>query len=1226
MLVGADLPELPFTLPELLSRAAQGQAGIRHLGAAGTELFQSYADLLQAATRLLERLRAAGLRPQDRVILHCAESQSFLTGLWGCFLGGFVPVPLAVAPDYETENSKTMLLRHAVELLHQPLILTDRVEWVRGYWRERGEVRVMGVGSGGDRGDGGEAEFYRAEPGEMALLLLTSGSTGQPKGVKLTGRNLLAAVYGMATTNRIGPEAVCLNWMPLEHVASLVMFHLTQVYAGCEQIQAENGVVLQAPLQWLDWVNRYRVSHTWAPNFAYGLIAERATEVEARDWDLSCLRWMGNGAEAVVGKTTRRFLELLAAKGLGEVVSPGYGMSETSSGIVHSHEFSRSGQDEGFVEVGLPIAGVAVRIVDQANRPVATGEEGLLQVRGATVMQGYYQRPDLDAAVFTADGWFDTGDLGMIRAGRLTITGRQKEVIVVNGVNAYSHEIEAVVEELPGVVRSFTAACGVRRAGAASEQLAVFCVLEAEGAAERAAVIKAMRRQVMQQIGIPVSFVVPVVREAIPKTSLGKIQRRALAQRFEAGEFDQNLRQVEAVLAETLLAGRATQLPQTQLEQEITQIWEEVLGLPVGRQDNFFELGGNSLLLMQVLQRLQALQPVTATALFQYPTVATLARYLGELGLGELGLGKLAPDAWAPGALGQAERRQRREPAIGQADVAVIGMACRFPGANSIGQFWENLCGGVESVRFFSEAEILASGVDAELLNRPEYVRASPILDCEIAEFDAELFGYSPKEASLLDPQQRLLLECAWETLEDAGYNPFEYDGAIGLYAGASMNTYLLNHVYPNRHQLDPQDSLNVVTLSSLGGFQMTTANDKDYLTTRVSYKLNLTGPSVNVQTACSTSLVAIHLARQSLLNGECDMVLAGGVSVHTPQKVGHLYQDGMILSPDGHCRAFDAEAGGTIFGSGAGLVVLKRLDRAVADGDRIYAVIRGSAIGNDGGEKVGYFAPKASGQAVVTAEAMRTAGIEPETIGYVEAHGTGTALGDPIEIAGLTQAFRLGTGRRQFCAIGSVKTNVGHLNIASGVVGFIKAALCLYHKQIPPSLHFNRPNPQIDFARSPFYVNRTLIDWPRSAHPRRAGVNSLGIGGTNVHVILEEAETPPRTGPEARPQIFSLSAKTPAALEAIMRQYQQFLATEPPDSLADLCFTAQVGRAQLGQRWSRVVTSLPELQAALATALEQHLPQSPDNPQVALLFPGQGTQYVGMGRELYQTCLVFRA
>ncbi len=733
--------------------------------------------------------------------------------------------------------------------------------------------------------------------------------------------------------------------------------------------------------------------------------------------------------------------------------------------------------------------------------------------------------------------------------------------------------------------------------------------------------LKSLRRQVVQTIGITPTYVIPVNQADIPKTNLGKIQRSQLVQRFASGEFDAMLQRIELALAEVTVQ----ELPQSNLEQTIAEIWRSVLQLPaVGIQDNFFELGGTSLLLMQVLQRLQTEveASLTAVTLFQYPTIATLANYLHQ----------------QPQRLELPQRPQ----AIGNVEIAVIGMACRFPGANSIEQFWQNLCAGVESISFFSDAEILDSGVDASLLRHPDYVKASPILDCDIAAFDAEFFGFSPKEASLLDPQQRLLLECAWEGLEDAGYDPLSYTGAIGLYAGASTNTYLLNNVYPNRHQLDEQDSMQVLTLSSMGGFQIATANDKDYLTTRVSYKLNLTGPSVNVQTACSTSLVAIHMARQSLLNGECDLAMAGGVSVHTPEKVGHLYQEGMILSRDGHCRTFDAEASGTIFGSGAGIVVLKRLDRAIADNDRIYAVIKGSAVGNDGNQKVGYFAPRAAGQAMVAATAIEISDINPATIGYVEAHGTGTVLGDPIEIAGLTQAFRLSTSERQFCAIGSVKTNVGHLNVASGVVGFMKAALCLYHQQIPPSLHFENPNPQIDFANSPFYVNTRLQDWSKKEYPRRAGVNSLGIGGTNVHMILEEyasAEKLPKI--ERSHHLLTLSARTPEALEASVQNYMTFLDTHPETDLADLCFTTNVGRSHFEHRVAVVAASQAELQQKLGELspllikrgnewlqvplIKGDLGGSPQLPKIAFLFTGQGSQYGAMGWELYQTYPAFR-
>ena len=390
-------------------------------------------------------------------------------------------------------------------------------------------------------------------------------------------------------------------------------------------------------------------------------------------------------------------------------------------------------------------------------------------------------------------------------------------------------------------------------------------------------------------------------------------------------------------------------------------------------------------------------------------------------------------------------------------EIGVIGMAGRFPGASSIAAFWHNLQHGVESITFFADEELNASGVSRELLADPGYVKAGGVLDA-IERFDAAFFGLTPQEAAITDPQQRLFLECGWAALESAGYDPEHYPEGIGVYTGAGMNTYLLNNLAPQHALID-----------SIGDFQTAINNDKDFLATRLSYKLNLRGPSITVQTACSTSLVAIHLACQGLLSGECSIALAGGVAVRVPHRVGYKYQEGGIASPDGHCRAFDARAQGTTFGNGVGVVVLRRLANALDDGDTILAVIKGTAINNDGARKVGYTAPGVDGQAQVIRMAQLVAGVDPETITYIEAHGTGTALGDPIEIAALTQAFRAGTQKRGFCALGAVKTNIGHLDTAAGVAGFIKTVLALQHKRIPPSLHFEQPNPRIDFANSPF-------------------------------------------------------------------------------------------------------------------------------------------------------------
>jgi acyl transferase domain-containing protein/glutamate-1-semialdehyde aminotransferase/non-ribosomal peptide synthetase component F len=539
--------------------------------------------------------------------------------------------------------------------------------------------------------------------------------------------------------------------------------------------------------------------------------------------------------------------------------------------------------------------------------------------------------------------------------------------------------------------------------------------------------------------------------------------------------------------------------------------------------------------------------------------------------------------------------------------VAVVGMAVRLPGAKNIAEFWQNLRTGVESVTFFSDQEMEAEGIPAALINHPKYVKANGVLD-NIEMFDAAFFNINRKEAQIIDPQHRFFLECAWEALEDAGYDSARYQGRIGMYASESMNSYFLFNLFSNQE-----------VIQSLGSIQTVLGNDRDFLATRASFNFDLKGPSIVVQSACSSSLVAVHLACQSLTSGECDMALAGGISISLPQKAGYMFQDGGIYSPDGHCRAFDAGAGGTVGGNGVGVVVLKRLDDALADGDMIHAVIKGSAINNDGALKVGYTAPSVEGQARVIAEALAVARIEPSTITYVEAHGTGTQLGDPIEIEALTQAFRHSTDRKSFCAVGSVKTNIGHLDAAAGVAGLIKTVLALSHKVLPPSLHFNQPNPKIDFAHSPFYVNASLSDWQAGSAPRRAGVSSFGIGGTNAHVVLEEAPARKTAAASRSYQLLVLSAKTGPALESATANLLRYL-EQPSDShLADVAYTLQIGRRNFNHARMLVCRTVADGIAALETKkFVTHVRESQE-PAVVFMFPGQGTQYVNMGRELYE-------
>ncbi|HJT56094.1 MAG TPA: type I polyketide synthase, partial [Ktedonobacteraceae bacterium] len=548
--------------------------------------------------------------------------------------------------------------------------------------------------------------------------------------------------------------------------------------------------------------------------------------------------------------------------------------------------------------------------------------------------------------------------------------------------------------------------------------------------------------------------------------------------------------------------------------------------------------------------------------------------------------------------------------------LAIIGMSGRFPGARDVEAFWQNIAAGVKSIRHFSDEELLAAGVDPQLLAQPNYVKAGTVLE-DIDRFDASFFKFSPREAEILDPQHRMFLECAYEALENAGYDCETYEGLIGVFAGSAFSTYLLNNIFANPEVMD-----------LIGNIQASIGNDRDSLASTVSYKLNLRGPSFAVQTFCSTSLVAVHLACQSLLNYECDMALAGGVAIQLPQVSGYLYEEGGIVSPDGECRTFDARGQGSVMGNGAGVVVLKRLEEAIEDGDYIYAVIRGSAINNDGSVRVSYTAPGLGGQTEVMVQAISNAGVPVESINYIEAHGTATMLGDAVELAAMQKAFGMSTQKKGFCAIGSVKPNIGHLDRASGVTGLIKATLALHHQLIPPSLNFERTNPDIDLENSPFYVNTKLAAWPANGTPRRAGVSSFGLGGTNAHVVLEEAPPLEPADPSRPWQLLVLSAKTETALKTAAKNLAAHLKSHADLSLADAAYTLQVGRSAFNYRQIVVCRDRMDAIAALETTDSERihtLYQDHRDRQVVFLFPGSGTQYAGMTQELYSHEATFR-
>ncbi len=1790
--------EDPTTVPQALLRAAErfSHKGVLVVldGQQHTK-FIDFPTLLARARRVLGGLRQRGLRAGDTALLLVPSLEDYFPALWGCLLGGIRPVTVTRPPGYDARNAVLDKLFHAWKTLERPVLLTNG-EATAALRRlpelyDMDGLRVLALADC-EQAPPAE-ELYSPAPEEVVMLQLTSGSTGNSKIIQITHRGVVQYIHGHAEKTGHTSEDVTFNWLPMDHVVPLLMFHLRDVYLGCMNIHASTDLVIENPLLWLDIMERYRVHHSWSPNFGYKLVAEALRKQPARHWELSSVKTLVNAGEQCTLPVMRDFLTATARFGITpDRMVLAYGMAETCTAIVYKnfadpdavHYIRTSslsgtlqwmqpdaepGEQTLFISMGGPALGSALRVVDASNQLLPEGRIGRLQVRSGRVTPGYLNNPEANREAFPDGDWFNTGDLAFIKDGQVTITGREKELIIINGANFFCFEIEDVVGKIEGVLPSFVAACGLPVAQTGSEALVVFFVPEQPAPEVPLEVIRKIRSTLMSYFQFTPAFILPVSKESFPKTTSGKIQRNALKQRLLAGEFaatvkaldlreanantvpdciyrlhwepreairetslplegvslvlldegglgahlqerggvfqdavqvrcaegyarlgerqfqldpripthwdslfqtlrdegltpahvlylwsyleapppdadgpgftrastlcgdallslgralathlgdtplrlltasrqlhritgDESvcypaaltaaitagLRQerprldawhldlpglspredaealVEAlrtrrgdaevawrngqphvralvraglsrqpgsesplrpgafylvsgglggvgveVLGEllrrhqlhVLIVGRtplrpdgspedreraalldrlatqggkvlyrsvdvqdasalaraveeverewqrplegvlhlaggyelrllldedasswqrgvagkvrgslclaallrerpgahfvafssllgwmgatgstayaaanrflesfcawlerhtslrthclswglwhgiglnrdnpyedqvsrrgllklsggegrrlarailsqppglyfigvdtrapalrpwlklpeprplevpiatwepafagslppaslpvlsdgfgqqvpcglrdppapadtsagarpaapapapspsATSLSGARLKQQVHAVFRDVLSESVDERRPFHELGLGSIQLTQIHARLQQSlgKSFPLTTFFQKPTLEALTEFLsGEDGTRQATPGRSATTPAADGA----DRR-----------IAIIGMAGRFPGAESLEAFWANLRDGVEAIRRFTPEELAAAGLSSSVFSQPDYVPVSGALE-DVDKFDAEFFGISAREAALMEPQQRLFLECCYQALEHGGHASVEEGVRLGVYAGTGMHlyslqTYLLNNLNGEAAPDDPVTALQIVI-----------GNQPDFVATRVAYRLGLTGPALNVQTACSTSLVAIHLACQALLQGEADMALAGAAAVHVPQQTGYLYREGSILSRTGRCRAFDADADGTVGGNGVGVVLLKRLDRALADGDTIHAVILGSAINNDGATKVGFTAPSVEGQTRVIERALDVAGVPADSISYVEAHGTGTHLGDPIEFQALRQAFRRRTGRVGFCALGSVKPNIGHLDSCAGMAGLSKTVLMLKHRQLPPLLHFRKPNPALALEDSPFYINTRLGEWPGGEQPRRAGVSALGVGGTNAHVILEEAP-PPVEEPSTLevPGLLPLSAHGKESLTALAERFRDFLRREPRVRLADLFVTTALGRRHLRHRLV-VRGNTPE---ALAEALDAFL-RAPDAPSpnapflqgevaregsgpLVFTFAGQGAQYHGMARRLYERFPTFR-
>ncbi|MBU2513235.1 amino acid adenylation domain-containing protein [bacterium] len=1014
-------------------------------------------------------------------------------------------------------------------------------------------------------------------PDDLTYVMYTSGSTGSPKGVCITHRNVIRLVRN---TNyiRFSPEDRILQFAPFSFDASTLelwgsLLNGAQLFIFPPLLPSLDDLA--------DFIHSNKITILWLTAGLFNQVVENGLEKYQN------VKQLLVGGDVLSANHIR-----LALRDLPDTrIINGYGPTEntTFTCCYHIKDESCFGSS---IPIGKPISNTFTYILDKHMGLVPMGVTGELCIGGDGLSRGYLNLPELTERKFVCNPFtsdpngklYRTGDLvRFLDDGIIEFLGRIDDQVKIRGFRIELGEIEVSLQRLDHIK---DAAVVVQTGESGNKQLIAY-YLEENNSNVSVDSIKQGLRKILPNYMIPSAF---VKMESFPITHNGKLDRKRLPcpdiQKTQNTE-----RWVEA---------------ESSVELILREIWCSVLQLSrIGVEDNFFDLGGNSILLLQVHSKLPGniKQKVKIVDLFEYPTIHSLAKFVYS---------ESARNS-SPSLF-----QNRSQYSYQEVKIAIIGMSGRFPGASSIEELWQNLVNGVETITHFKDEELLAAGLSRDIIDQPNYVKSKGILK-NADLFDSHFFGFSPKQADLTDPQHRIFLECSWEALENAGYDPARYPGVIGVFGGTGYNSYRDGLV-------EFQTGLN-----STGDFPVMIGNEKDFLCTRVAYKLNLKGPAVVNQSACSTSLVAVHSACQALKNNECDMALAGGVSIIGSNQEGYLFQKGGILSPDGHCRPFDALSQGTVPGQGVGLVVLKRLDDALEDRDTIHAVLTGSAVNNDGSLKAGYTAPGVDGQVKVIRAALDNAGVTPSSISYIEAHGTGTTLGDPIEIRALSKAYGVETEQRQFCALGTAKSNLGHLDVAAGITGLIKTVLSIKHKQLPPIVNYKSPNPAINFEESPFYLTDRLMDWDPGENPLRAGVSSFGIGGTNAHVIVEE---PPKHEAKDCPegwQILPVSAKTTTALKKACDNLLHFLeksSARDDCRLSDIAYTLQTGRQEFQHR---CIITCKSREGAIHTLKAQEPGKitfsstTASGRPVAFMFPGQGSQYVDMAKELYLKEPVFK-
>ncbi|GIJ26431.1 hypothetical protein Vqi01_15930 [Micromonospora qiuiae] len=1201
---------------------------IVHVREDGTERTVSFRQLRDESLRIAGGYRAAGLAPGTPALLLADAGDDFQPMFWGALAAGLVPVPLPPEPHR---------VRAVRDLLPDAVVVTDDATAAIADGLPAPVLRLAALRAGTAPED-----LPTPAGDDLAFLQFSSGSTGAPRGVELTHDNVLANLEQSGMASGARPDDVLVTWMPYFHDMGLIGTHLTPLAVGLKQVCIGPLAFAKRPALWFTTAHRHRATLLSAANFALALAVRRVPAETLAGLDLSSVRCVVVGAEPISAAVWRSFLAHTRPARLDPAaLRPVYGLAEATLAVtfpppgevaapvvLDRAELSRGRAvptDPGahaveVMDLGHPVSGCAVRVVDDHGRPLPDRRVGQIEVSGPNVARGYHRAPQASRETFVA-GWLRTGDLGFLRDGRLCVTGRAKDVVFVNGRTFHAADLEAVAVATPGLPGDLAAVVGTTDPVSGGERIMVF-VPWARPPADAAGVLAAVRGRVAEACGHDEVRALPLPPGAFARTTSGKLRRRRMRERYLAGDFADR-EQRWCAPAEGTPPGRVPQdraavsLPRPpaagrsrrELEEVVREVWARVLERPpatIGPDDRFLAIGGSSLKAMEVLAGLEdALgTPLHPADLRDCPTVAALADRLAAGPVAGRGTASKSPTGPPPART--TSDGDRADAATG---VAVIGMACRFPGAGTPEEFWQRLVDGVDAVAPVPAHRWIPSG------NGPRW---GSFLDDPML-FDAGFFGLTEQEARLTDPHARLFLEIGYEALERAGYaGPRRYGHRIGVFAAVGESGY------PELLAANGTAEL-VGGTAPVSGAAMLVGNLRNLIPARLAQALDLTGPAVAVDTACSSALVALHLAARSLAAGECDVAVVGGVNLNLTETGYRLLDAAETLSPTGRCRAFDAAADGLVPGEGGAALVLRRVDDAHTDGDPVLALVAGTAVGNDG-RSLSLLAPNPHRQWEVIARAYQDAGVDPAQVSYVEAHGTGTELGDPVEVRSLAAAYPPpadGVPR----ALGSVKTNVGHLLNSAGLPALVKVVLALRHRYLPASLHHARPSGRFDLARAGFAVVTEGRSWTASG-PLFAGINGFGFGGTNAHAVLREAPEAdrPATGPdESGCCLATLSAHSAAALRRAARELATHLRAHPELTEADVCASAGTARDDAPYRLAVVADGdLADRLDAAADALGE-APVGP-RPRTVFVFPDDGAALPAAAvRDLHDRLPAFR-